>query len=256
LAEDVIDRFFFVRFSEGSNHLRLRVWNRDATRTRQLRAILIEEAESRRVEFVAYEPELGRYGGDHGIEIAEEFFDVSSRTCLALLEDQAAAEVQRRGYALTLFVLALSVFLPDRAIACRLLHRFVGSQLQSPTTDRRERFVPIFDQSYDRQASRLQTLVEQCWLAAEDAPCFDGPIDVYWSGLLAARARLAAAVAERSLQRRGRPVADWQHCVEAILPSYIHMTNNRLGISVTEEAHIARLIVRTLDDSRAKAEVA
>ncbi len=38
-----------------------------------------------------------------------------------------------------------------------------------------------------------------------------------------------------------------------IVPSYAHMTNNRLGVSITEEAYLAHLIYRTLNAVPAEA---
>ena len=40
----------------------------------------------------------------------------------------------------------------------------------------------------------------------------------------------------------GKKVDDWNTCIFSIVPSYIHMMNNRLGITIQEESYLAYLI--------------
>ncbi|HEU0052564.1 MAG TPA: lantibiotic dehydratase C-terminal domain-containing protein, partial [Longimicrobium sp.] len=50
----------------------------------------------------------------------------------------------------------------------------------------------------------------------------------------------------RLLMRGSAPYTDWDTAVQAIVSSYVHMMNNRLGISLQEESYLAYLIMRAM----------
>ena len=47
-----------------------------------------------------------------------------------------------------------------------------------------------------------------------------------------------------------RTAADWNEHVDWIVPSYIHMMSNRLGVSIQEESYLSVLIAGTLGQGR------
>jgi thiopeptide-type bacteriocin biosynthesis protein len=88
-AEAVIDRWFFVRYSDPEWHLRLRihgepgaVW-RDAA-PRLLGALAAVGGGVHKVAIDTYDPEVERYGGPAGMALAEEIFEADSDTALMI----------------------------------------------------------------------------------------------------------------------------------------------------------------------------
>ena len=69
----------------------------------------------------------------------------------------------------------------------------------------------------------------------------------YAADLNAIRDRLTSLCASGGISRSGNVVADWSECCDLLLPSYVHMMNNRLGLSRTEEAYAALLVGRVLE---------
>ena len=128
-------------------------------------------------------------------------------------------------------------------------------QLRSPTSDRNAELQPLFNRSYERQVARLQSLVKPCWIEGDDPPSFGEPLDQYVAALFSARTKLRAALSDQTLIRDGRPLRNHPRSLDSIVASYVHMTNNRLGLSVPEEAHIAHLVERALNQSAQPREV-
>jgi len=93
LSKGLIDRWFFIRYSDPDLHLRWRLRVAGKTRAATVQRH-IERAVStalsnglvRRVVFDTYEREIERYGGDVGIEIAEQYFWADSRAIVQLLD--------------------------------------------------------------------------------------------------------------------------------------------------------------------------
>ncbi|QPF72136.1 lantibiotic dehydratase [Roseateles sp. DAIF2] len=96
-AQGLLRTWFFVRFLDDFEHLRLRLQARDRETLVQLHARLqarLAEAQRAgllwRVQSDDYLPELQRYGGAAGLALCEQLFGVDSDDLLALLELEAA----------------------------------------------------------------------------------------------------------------------------------------------------------------------
>jgi len=108
-----IDRFFFLRYAENGNHLRLRV-RVPADVDPRPSAAQIERAASgsplvTRIVAAEYEPEVEKHGGAAGMEIAERQFCASSRfalRCLARTSDRPATRVLVAAWALDAMLIA------------------------------------------------------------------------------------------------------------------------------------------------------
>ena len=71
-------------------------------------------------------------------------------------------------------------------------------------------------------------------------------LDRYYQHLCTIRQHFARLHAERRLIKQGRVLDAWRQSVRMIIPGYLHMMNNRLGLSIPEESYLAHLIARAL----------
>lgn len=93
LKRGLIDRWFFIRYSDPDEHLRWRLHavgkSGAAAVRRQVERMVatgMRERLVRRLTFDTYEPELERYGGDAGIEVAEQLFWADSEAIIEWLD--------------------------------------------------------------------------------------------------------------------------------------------------------------------------
>lgn len=142
VARDVLgaglsDRWFFVRYADPDDHIRLR-FHGDAHRLfREVMPRLTRLADAGlvwRLQIDTYEREVERYGGDHGIEIAEQVFAADSDAAITIVEHTPGddgADVRWKLAVLGLDLLArdLCLSLPERlALATRVRDSFAAEQ--------------------------------------------------------------------------------------------------------------------------------
>jgi thiopeptide-type bacteriocin biosynthesis protein len=240
-ASALCDRFFFIRYWEGGPHIRLRLRPARGVDPAVLRG-QVDVAFGGRLSVIhaAYEPELERYGGPERIDIAERQFEASSRAVLAALEEDWPYE-KALGAAVTMHVAfavaarwsrreAAAFF--GRAIA-GLAHWLVGPQ---PSPEALRELLGAFADRFAPQREALRRHVDAVWEAALGQECDGMPWLADWtreSGTLLGELRDTLG---------GRLDAAFP-----ILVSYIHMTNNRLGVANHDEAYLAFLLARSLE---------
>jgi thiopeptide-type bacteriocin biosynthesis protein len=92
VASGSADRWFFIRYTDPEPHLRVR-FHGDPTRLHadvlpaleHLGAQLVDTGHVWRVQFDTYEREVERYGGDPGVELAEQIFHADSEAVLGIV---------------------------------------------------------------------------------------------------------------------------------------------------------------------------
>lgn len=266
-AEGSIDAFFFVRYFDGRSHLRLR-WRAPSELTTSDDALAERLADLplvTAVEWVPYEPEVERYGGPAGLAPSEELFFQSSRTALELLlkvpsEDRSA----RLGKGLLAQLVLLHAFLPHRPAASELVGRFGDAYIHQRTGDelQRRRWIEEYRQGLDRQSDHLAAYVEAAWSALDGGEPLTPELDTFRQRLSPIRDRLRTAAERGELIAGGAgsttaasapspklEPADWPKAIRWLLPSWLHMMHNRLGVDLREECYLAVLIRATLDSS-------
>jgi len=287
-AEGWIDGHFFIRYSEHGPHVRLRlhgktellestVWPALQEHVRALYPDVsfekpdvpqygppVERAEGEpfRITHAArieYEPETERYGGVEGVRLAERYFEVSSDAVYALLARTSRTERSSRlGKGLLTMVQLVHVFAGDRDVAVRWSEQYNQGYLRGVAREeqQREAWLGAFDSGYSNQAETLGAYVEEVWSRMGEGESLSDALDLYRDGLLEVRARFRELFEAGKLGRPEQPYTEWNVAVQAICSSYIHMNNNRLGITIQEESYLAYLINRTLQAPAPVAEMA
>jgi thiopeptide-type bacteriocin biosynthesis protein len=274
-----IQRAFFVRYSDGGPHLRFRVlpcdrggapalqaemsaWLRgdcatmprsDAATSMPLAAHLVTD-----VREVPYEPEQERYGGPSLLPVAEAFFSASTDTAFSLLnETRGAGEGARLGKALLAMVVLIHTFAPDRSAAATLSRSYCDGYLTA--LSRKEpkpgAFRAAFASGFDRQQRRVSDAVEFCWASLTDDDPLSEPLDDYRHRLAVLREEFLAVVDAGLARRSGSGALGRRDAIEAVVPSLLHMMNNRMGVPIPEEIYLAFLIATVLEGTPADATV-
>ncbi|MEO3859319.1 lantibiotic dehydratase C-terminal domain-containing protein [Acrocarpospora sp. B8E8] len=204
--------------------------------------------------YINYEPEYHRYGGPDGLELSQWHFEKSSDAVLNLL---ATANVHVRSVLMGLsFQLSMAmclVFLERPEEVALFLDRY-RSRWEGQYADGTEDWERRYGRSYGRMAPALADRLSRIMTAVRDP---DGmgvtPFEREWiTHCQELRDRVRKLGAD-GLPFGGGPdspepaVLDIDAALRALLGSYVHMTNNRLGASILDEIYLSYLGVRTLN---------
>jgi thiopeptide-type bacteriocin biosynthesis protein len=290
--DNLLSRYFFIRYWEGGSHVRLRLlaaspdaagelqrrtetairefleerpsfFDADKEALRPLMRTLFEYeygaeefirlygedgampiADNNTFEYCPYKPEYDRYGGDDGIELSEQHFQVSSSIALEALRDtNSHLRSSILGLALQLMThFGFAVF-EDKDEVIEFFRGYVSRWQGLSVPDS---VVEGFQAMYDRQAPRIQAHFAQVGKIHQQLETAD-------DGVLSKWLRHAFWLRDNivRLHQEGRlelkpPAATPKEALRRLLTSYIHMMNNRLGVLILEEVYLARMIVRAL----------
>jgi hypothetical protein len=271
IAHRLIDRFFFIRYTLGGPHIRLRYrltpggtreavdlilreavtrflerWRSTSTldpeRIRQeSRAILAAVAEESELYYedntllpFPFTPEVDRYGGPELLEPSLDFFAISSAQALEALRDPGWSSPGRRGAVVFRLLLrqAWGFARSEKELLLHLGYRLpVGQEIGDEIWSKADR-----DFEARREVYRALLKHELSLLAEAESPR-DGPVWPAPSFLCEAARRLSHAV------RGEAPEMRWQ-----IGHSQLHMTSNRLGFFPFQEMHLQRILWRAVRD--------
>lgn len=265
LAEDCLrrglaDGWFFIRYLEKGSHLRLRLRRPAGASESDARALTeaIEEAvaEARAAglatghQWVPYEPELQRYGGPAGMGPAEGIFQVSSEVAAGLLAKVPPGDRPARfGKALLSMLVLLHGFTGSRELTAEMGALYGHSYLRAlvPDPEQLKGWLAAFEDGFERQSAHLAEYVEAAWQALEEGEELTPELDRYRRDLAPLRSRLRALTEEGDLSSEEGVLEGWPAARRHLVPSYLHMMNNRLGVSIQEESYLSVLIHFTLE---------
>lgn len=207
--------------------------------------------------FRPYEPEYGKYGGPAGVALAEWHFQRSSELVIHAIRTM---NLHMRpilfGVAAQLMMVTAGCFLPDRAELVEHLNRyyafwhraftgtnFIGTSeyqrmYESMAPALRQRFVSTLDALDSGQTQRLPGFLRD-WAAH----CVE----------LRSRVRELAVRGELRLDSwdgaGSEHVTDPDTAAQTLLSPYLHMTNNRFHVTIRDEAYLAYMLGRALDET-------
>lgn len=274
LQEELIEQFFFIRYSELGPHVRLRLRGEAHVLKARLQpalehAFALQRTQTdadgpyatsthpllARARWIEYVPEIRRYGGTDAVHLAESLFHVSSEVSFHLLQRKDSNDPARR---LALSLLAATVLLHAmsdgvshaielatayRDLAVSICDSLSGSaRLASP-----RRWSELFEAGYGVQSAGLKEQICDLWLALSAGQPPPAPLDYYHEQSSAIRIQLQQLARSGSVLFEGaQQHTSWEAVARRVVPSYLHMANNRLGLSIVDEGYVAHLILRML----------
>jgi Lantibiotic biosynthesis dehydratase C-term len=201
-----------------------------------------------------YEPEYGKYGGPAGVALAEWHFQRSSDL---VIEAARTMNLHLRtvvlGVSAQLMMVMSGCLIPDRDALLQFLdryHEFWNGAFDGTNYTAQDGY----DRAYTAMDTRLTTRFEQIRTAVARGDT--GPLPGFLRGwaehCLELRGRvIELADAEQLVFRtwagnKEMPVSDRGHALAMLLSPYLHMTNNRLSVTVRDEAYLSYVLGRAL----------
>jgi thiopeptide-type bacteriocin biosynthesis protein len=217
--------FFFIRYADSKGrHIRLRFKGEKKLLQTKLKPSLISLFDNYPLTFVRYIPEVTRYGGTTGVEIAEEQFQASSTVVLTLLSINNNWSYNRAlGVALQLHLGMVYSFGLDKKNAPQFFEHLVSYGHEKK-----------YEKSLKDQKTTLIPYLQFLWNALEQKKLFE---EVWFNEWLRAMKKIA-----NKLKKAGYK----NNQLHLLYEGYIHMTNNRLGVANIDEPFIAYILKQAL----------
>lgn len=268
-SNKLFEKYFFIRYSENGPHVRLRFYAdqflfnnllmsfiEDSINNYKPKELLSYPAPSATqtesnssIILVDYEPEIERYGGKEAIKIAEEFFFYSSETAIELIKQMDTNDRSSRlGKGLLATLVLIYVFLPERQQASMFFDHYSKGYLSTFGTNEeiKSMWLEAFDKGFDKQSEKLIEFINLIWEALNTGDDISEVLDAYKKNLNTIKEKLKILLDSGNLNKKGYMIENWYDCIRTIVSSYVHMMNNRLGVSIKEESYISHLISKAL----------
>lgn len=293
----LVDQFFFIRYWEKGPHIRIRFKGDHDKLSKEVKPAIDHIFEhyylqypSRRIDpewmsavadeykwfpdnsiqYIGYEPETDRYGGEHAISIAEEQFEYSSDAVLSIIEENEAWDYDAAmGAAIQMhlaFAYALGMSFDEakqfyahtfRSWLPRAYNGYYDTTIPKEEQEKRQQLtLKAFESTFEKQQHALVSFHSELWNALESESEFEEKWLGEWiAGMRIIKKKLGnvqrAGKLEilhkefyRSLQADAPPENKERW---SIYDSYVHMTNNRLGIRNQDEGYLGYIIMRSLE---------
>ena len=218
------------------------------------------------VQFAVYEPEIARYGGPVGMRIAEQQFHASSCAVLALLRESGQWSYDRAlGAAIQLhltFAAAVGMDLDETAqfytSVSQHWYAYAAPSAAAPSDEaraqRHTKILSVFAQQFTAQQAALVPYHEVVWQALTAGAVFEQDWLNRWRhdmsqvgcALRAAHAQQQVLVPHWWQPNATLAIPTARQQLWPIFESYVHMTNNRLGILNRDEAYVGYLLHKSL----------
>lgn len=295
LKKGLAEEYFYIRYWEQGPHIRLRFYGDKDTLEKELKPQIIaffnsyftqkpserkepvfdgpipdgfEWLPNNSIQWIAYEPETDRYGGEKALRIGEQHFQDSSDAILSIIAEQPQWNYDRAlGAAIQLhlgFAHAAGMDLHQaqefyRFIFAGWLPMAYGVYKGQDETDEHREGKAIalqaFEENFERQKAILIPYQQQLWEAFEEDAEFEQDWLNDWVQAVKKMSKaLKALAAKGQVIFPQEPGASSQlhtsledRRLWTIYASYVHMTNNRLGILNRDEGYLGYLIQRSTE---------
>ena len=201
-----------------------------------------------------YEPEYAKYGGVAGVALAEWHFQHSTDLVIDILRTM---NVHLRtvvlGIAAQLMMVMSTTFLPDAATTAEYLqryHDFWNSAFDSTTFVQPEGYDLAYQAMGTGVQARFSAVRSALALGATDRlPAF---LRAWAEHCAELRSRVAALAEVGELSFTAwdgtgtEQTDDPAEAASRLLSPYMHMTNNRLGVTLADEAYLSHVLARAL----------
>jgi class I lanthipeptide synthase len=248
-GEPGLEHFSFGRFNKPTWQIQLWAggspeWVRERARPLVEKHLLpLREAGLvRTCDFVAYEPELERYGGEEGVRLTERLYHHDSLACLDLMEAEAAGRLQRsrREFSLVMVEKVLDRLGFDRVARLALYERGWRWTLSIGAWTPED--LRLLDERFERQKPGMVELLRgRSSRSARDQWGGDEPARIAAACLEAAAPILEEA---RRLHAAGRLAQD----IVNLAWFWTGMHSNRLGVVNVSEAILRYFMHRLYQD--------
>jgi thiopeptide-type bacteriocin biosynthesis protein len=201
------------------------------------------------VQYIPYEPEYARYGGPAGIELAERHFEASSDIVLRLLRElNIRVPGIVLGQAAQMMLQMAHVFFGDEARCAKYFGDYgrYWESLSGPGQQDPVKRGEKLEATYQSLRTRLHTRFDQVRTLIDVEQRAESDTGTRWlHHVIWLREQLMELKAHGRLELPERIVgAGFEF--EYLLSGYLHMTNNRLGVRISDEALLGYLLHRSL----------
>lgn len=263
-----ITSYFFTRYWENGQHIRLRILMANMNLTEDTCEFVLSQINiyyknknldklHNYVEVKSYIPEIARYGDKELMYIAEKHFEYSSRIVLQLITSnyRTWSNSSAITFAIKMQIIFSMVFFKKKEVSIKFFKFFyknwlphsIKSNVENTYSEvQREKILIFFQNSYLKQKNKLIPLMKylydkksvQQWERKWEQFC-----------LLNSESLFEVKEQKKVYNLFNKNTELNENAFFSICESYIHMTNNRLGIYLRDEAFIAYLIYMSLKDT-------
>jgi thiopeptide-type bacteriocin biosynthesis protein len=282
LLNNLVDRYFFIRYKDRGDHIRLRVQGNGDKLLTEVKPFLNQkiikyldefpstvtsgketgdkEADNS-IAFVNYVRETKRYGGQQAIQLAERQFHSSSSTVLKILSSRKQfqyGEVTVEAIKLHIaFAFGLGMTKKEARLFFEIIYdSFLSSTIESwlsHTSLTRESLLNHFEAEFNRQGEQYVMMAESLWTELADTSYSEKPWMEEWVKNTATIHNQLKIVQQNNgieLDDIYQGMAQRVNHLWIIYLSYFHMTNNRIGVRPYDECYLAYLISRSFEEMK------
>ena len=263
-------QFFFIRYNERGPHIRLRFKLPDLESAREVRDFVedyLREGSGKATPFLGgtsipnegvgtnhnwyewteYQPETYRYGGPRALIPTHLLFESCSLAALKIIESLTEDRRKRIAKALLAMVILTHAFGLDGMRAAAWFNTY--SNNYKPKffgANNLARVDNAFDKKFHQQGEAIVATVTSVRDRLRHRLGIAPGLDQLALGARDFCNSVFELVESGHIETKEGTVRSWPEFLGKILPSHVHMMNNRLGILPAEEGFLAHMLDRSL----------